>query len=225
MPANIISVFNQKGGSGKTTTSIHIAGTLGLRGAKVLIVDMDEQNTATRWVGQADDEHPFPAAIMNLAALDGRMHQEVKKQINSYDFIVIDCPPAVHSQAPMSALLIADFAIIPVVPSPADLWATVMAKELANKTRGLNETLVVRVLANAVQRRTSLAKDAIEVLAEDKDIPIMRAMIGARSAFRECQAIGATVHRVPGAKEAVSEVEEMVSEILDIMKIGEKTWR
>lgn len=217
MSAKIITVFNQKGGAGKTTVSVHLAGTLGLRGAKILIVDMDEQNTATRWVGQADEEHPFPAAIMNLAALDGSMHKEVKKQIDRYDFIVIDCPPAVHSQAPMSALLISDLGIIPVVPSPADLWATVMAKELANKTRGLNDTLHVRVLANAVQRRTSLARDAIEILGEDEDIPLMRSMIGARSAFRECQAIGATVHRVPGAKEAIAEVEAMADEALAII--------
>lgn len=217
MSAKIITVFNQKGGAGKTTVSVHLAGTLGLRGAKILIVDMDEQNTATRWVGQADEEHPFPAAIMNLAALDGSMHKEVKKQIDRYDFIVIDCPPAVHSQAPMSALLISDLGIIPVVPSPADLWATVMAKELANKTRGLNDTLHVRVLVNAVQRRTSLARDAIEILGEDEDIPLMRSMIGARSAFRECQAIGATVHRVPGAKEAIAEVEAMVDEALAII--------
>ena len=217
MSAKIITVFNQKGGAGKTTVSVHLAGTLGLRGAKILIVDMDEQNTATRWVGQADEEHPFPAAIMNLAALDGSMHKEVKKQIDRYDFIVIDCPPAVHSQAPMSALLISDLGIIPVVPSPGDLWAAVMAKELANKTRGLNDTLHVRVLANAVQRRTSLARDAIEILGEDEDIPLMRSMIGARSAFRECQAIGATVHRVPGAKEAIAEVEAMADEALAII--------
>lgn len=217
MSAKIITVFNQKGGAGKTTVSVHLAGALGLRGARALIVDMDEQNTATRWVGQADEEHPFPAAIMNLAALDGSMHREVKKQIDRYDFIVIDCPPAVHSQAPMSALLISDLGIIPVVPSPADLWATVMAKELANKTRGLNDTLHVRVLANAVQRRTSLARDAIEILGEDDDIPLMKSMIGARSAFRECQAIGATVHRVPGAKEAIAEVEAMVDEALAII--------
>ncbi len=217
MSAKIITVFNQKGGAGKTTVSVHLAGTLGLRGAKILIVDMDEQNTATRWVGQADEEHPFPAAIMNLAALDGSMHKEVKKQIDRYDFIVIDCPPAVHSQAPMSALLISDLGIIPVVPSPGDLWAAVMAKELANKTRGLNDTLHVRVLVNAVQRRTSLARDAIEILGEDEDIPLMRSMIGARSAFRECQAIGATVHRVPGAKEAIAEVEAMVDEALAII--------
>jgi len=217
MSAKIITVFNQKGGAGKTTVSVHLAGTLGLRGAKILIVDMDEQNTATRWVGQADEEHPFPAAIMNLAALDGSMHKEVKKQIDRYDFIVIDCPPAVHSQAPMSALLISDLGIIPVVPSPGDLWAAVMAKELANKTRGLNDTLHVRVLVNAVQRRTSLARDAIEILGEDEDIPLMRSMIGARSAFRECQAIGATVHRVPGAKEAIAEVEAMADEALAII--------
>jgi chromosome partitioning protein len=73
------------------------------------------------------------------------------------------------------------------------------------------------VLANSVQRRTSLARDAIEILGEDEEIPLMKSMIGARSSFRECQAIGATVHRVPGAKEAIAEVEAMVDEALAII--------
>ncbi|MFX6035817.1 ParA family protein, partial [Acinetobacter baumannii] len=69
--AKIITVFNQKGGCGKTTVSMHIAGTLGLRGARSLLVDMDEQGTATRWAAQASDERPFPASVIGLAPSGG----------------------------------------------------------------------------------------------------------------------------------------------------------
>jgi chromosome partitioning protein len=69
-----------------------------------------------------------------------------------------------------------------------------------------------------VQRRVSLAKQAIEILGDDGDIPLMDSMIGSRSAFRECQAIGATVHGVSGAREAVSEVDILIDEVLQLLQ-------
>ncbi|MDP1069361.1 ATPase, partial [Klebsiella pneumoniae] len=81
-------------------------------------------------------------------------------------YIVVDCPPAVHSPSSSSALLISDIALIPVVPSPPDLWAAVAAKALAQQAQVTNETLRIRVLANMVQRRVSLAKQAIEILGD-----------------------------------------------------------
>ncbi len=142
---------------------MHLAGTLGLRGARSMLVDMDEQGTATRWAAQATDERPFPASVIGPAPSGGAMHREVRKFIHDYDYILVDCPPAVHSAAPSSALLISDLAIIPVVPSPPDLWAAVAAKTLAQHI-GQNETLQIRVMANMVQRRVSIARQAIEIL-------------------------------------------------------------
>ena len=60
-----------------------------------------------------------------------------------------------------------------------------------------------RVMANMVQRLVSIARQAIEILGDDGDVPLLNSMIGSRSAFRECQAIGCTVHGVPGAREAI----------------------
>lgn len=92
MSAKIVTVFNQKGGCGKTTVSMHIAGTLGVRGCKTLLVDMDEQGTATRWAAQAPEEKPFPASVIGLAPSGGAMHREVRKFMADYDYIVVDCP-------------------------------------------------------------------------------------------------------------------------------------
>ena len=183
-----------------------------------MLVDMDEQGTATRWAAQATDERPFPASVIGLAPSGGAMHREVRKFVHDYDYILVDCPPAVHSAAPSSALLISDLAIIPVVPSPPDLWAAVAAKTLAQHAQVQNETLQIRVMANMVQRRVSIARQAIEILGDDGDVPLLNSMVGSRSAFRECQAIGCTVHGVPGAREAIQEVDMMVDEILSLIE-------
>jgi chromosome partitioning protein len=217
MVAKVITVFNQKGGCGKTTVSMQVAGTLGLRGNRVLVIDMDEQGTATRWASQATDEAPFPATLSNLAMMGGKMHREVRNQIENYDYIVIDCPPAVHSPSPSSAMLVADIALIPIVPAPADMWAVVAAKQLAAQAQVTNEQLKTRLVPNMVQKNTTLARDTIDVLAEDEEVPLLRAWLGSRSAYRECQLMGGTVHRVPRAKDAVNEVDALVDEVLQLI--------
>jgi chromosome partitioning protein len=78
MPAKIITVFNQKGGAGKTTVSCNLAGALGLRAKKTLLVDLDPQATASISVGNAPDERPFPASLANLSSVK-KPEREIRK--------------------------------------------------------------------------------------------------------------------------------------------------
>lgn len=219
MTAKVVTVFNQKGGCGKTTLAMHLAGAMGLRGYSALVIDMDPQGTASRWASAASEEHPFPASVVSLAPMEGKMHREVKNLIDKYDAIFIDCPPAMNSAAPTSAMLISDLALIPVVPSPGDIWAAEAAKRLAESASATNESLVARVVPNMVQKITSLARDLMEVLAEDEDFPMTSGFLGSRAAFRECQIVGTTVHRVPRAQAAVAEVEALTDEVLKLLKL------
>ncbi len=219
MTAKVVTVFNQKGGCGKTTVTIQLAGTIAMRGYQTLVVDMDEQSTATRWASQAADDEPFPAATMNLAAMGGKVHREIRNHLDNYDFIFIDCPPAALSPAPSSAMLISDLAIIPIVPAPADMWASVAAKKLALTAQATNEQLQIRMLPNMVQKNTNLAKDTLEVLGEDEEIPLMKNWIGSRSAFRECQLTGSTVHRMGKSSPATKEVDKLADEVLQILGV------
>lgn len=219
MTAKVIAVFNQKGGCGKTTIAMSLAGSFGLRGYTTLVVDMDPQGTASRWSSAAPEERPFPASVMSLAPMEGKMHREVKNHIEKYDAIFIDCPPAMNSASPTSAMLVSDLALIPVVPSPADIWAAESAKKLAESAQANNEDLLARVVANMVQRSTSLAKEMMELLEEDADFPLMNSSLGSRAAFREAQILGSTVHQVPRATAAISEVEAMTDEVLGLLKL------
>lgn len=124
------------------------------------------------------------------------------------------------SAAPTSAMLVSDLALIPVVPSPADIWAAESAKKLAEAAQATNESLLARVVANMVQKSTSLARDLIELLEEDNDFPLLKSSLGSRAAFREAQIIGSTVHLVPRAKAAIDEVEAMASEVLTLLKLA-----
>ncbi|NMQ21148.1 ParA family protein [Candidatus Competibacter phosphatis] len=218
MPAKIVVIANQKGGCGKTTIAMQVGGTLGRAGNRVLIVDADPQGTATRWAASAADESSFPAHVAGLAAAGGKVHREIKKYLDSYDYILVDCPPAVDSPVPQSALLIADVALVPIIPSPADLWAATGTRGLIERAGDINTALQARMVVNMLQSNTSMSKEVLEVL-EDFGIPLTLAKLHLRTAYRQAAVFGGTVHDLGReAAKAVQEVEALAHEILSLFK-------
>ena len=218
--ARIIALVNQKGGPGKTTIAMHLAGTLARRSFKVLVVDADPQGTATRWASSAPDDAEFPAGIARLGGGDVKLHREVKKFLTDYDFIVIDCPPSADSPVSQSALLIADLCLVPIIPSPPDLWAGVAIRKVIEAASSVNRQLQARLLINQRKPNTRLATKTLELLPEYL-IPLCVTQIGDREAYRHAAAYGKTVHDLgPKAAAAVREVEALTSEILSVMQLG-----
>ncbi len=114
---HVIAVLNQKGGSGKTTIATHIARALQLEGVDILLVDSDPQGSARDWAA-AHDEQPVPVVGIDRPIIDKSL-----KSIGRKDYIVIDGAPQIEALA-VSAIKAADFVLIPVQPSPYDVWAT-----------------------------------------------------------------------------------------------------
>lgn len=108
---------------------MQVVGSLGRREFKVLVVDADPQGTCTRWAASADDSHPFPATVVGLSAAQGKLHLEVKRLMDDYEYIVIDGPHASDSPVAQSALMIDDLALVRIIPSRLDLCASVGIKE------------------------------------------------------------------------------------------------
>ena len=217
MPAKIIAVANQKGGSGKTTVSMQLAGTIARRGNKVLVVDADPQGTATRWAASAEDEHPFPASVVGLSAASAKVHREVKKFIDDYNYIIIDCPPAADSPVPQSALLIADLVLVPLIPSPLDMWAAVGIRQVIANVSDLNEGLKSRLVLNQCQPNTTLTQETLEVLPEF-GIELAKAQLRHRQVYRQSAVFGQTVHDFGGkASAAIEEMESLTSEVFEIL--------
>ena len=218
MAAKVVAVVNQKGGSGKTTLTMQLAGTLAKRGVKVLVVDADSQGTAIRWSSSAPDDRPFPAAVVGLSAASSNVHREVAKFTDDYALIMIDCPPAVESLVPQSALLIADLALVPIIPSPPDLWAAVGIRQLIETLNTINEGLQARLVINNLEPRTSLAKDALEILPEF-GIPLVETILHHRTAYRQSAAFGGIVHYLGSkATPAIREIEALADEVLTILE-------
>ena len=113
----VLSWLNQKGGVGKTTLSIHVATALA-RAGTVLLVDADPQGSALDWQEQRAADGAFP--VIGLATT--RLHREIPVIGRHYDWVVIDGPPRANDLA-KSAIAASDIVLIPVQPSPFDVWA------------------------------------------------------------------------------------------------------
>lgn len=217
MTALICAVLNQKGGSSKTTTVMSVSGELGgSRGKRVLVVDGDAQESAVAWARTAPDDRPFPATVVSLASYGEKMHREIQRQIENYDFILIDCPPSVEAITAQSALLIADLVIVPVPPAAADAWSARTTLAMVERIRVINSRLKVVLLATKVQR-TSLARAVLDELA-NFNFPLMRTRMAHRTAYQEAILAGSTVAALGrGARAAAIEVSALVDEILEVL--------
>lgn len=224
----IVTVFNQKGGASKTTCSINLAGGAARRGLKTLYVDMDPQGTGMIWISQADETSPFPSKAVNLSHLKGKLAPEIKKYVGEMDLIIIDCPPAMESDAPAAALLISDLAIIPVQMSFPDVWSTAQAKLLIEKSMMYNPDLKPRFLATMTEdndnpktkdRRTAVEKSCAAAMEEDDVVPMLNTRMRRRNAYRESPAYGQSVHVLARQKAAVAEVEAILEEVLEILGV------
>jgi chromosome partitioning protein len=220
MVASIITVFNQKGGAGKTTLSMQLAGALARRNHKVLVVDSDPQGTATRWSASAPQDKTFPAAVNGLSAAGAMVHREVRKFVDDYRFIIIDCPPALESAVPESALLISDIALVPIKALPAELWASVAIRTLIERQQGINDSLQARLVICDLEERTRLARSIMERL-EEFDIPLMKTRMHHRIAYPESMIMGCTVHDLgAAAKPAIEEMEALTDEVIQVLGQG-----
>ncbi len=222
MTARIISLVNQKGGAGKSTVAMSLAGNLARRGLKVLVVDGDPQGTAMAWSAAAPEEKPFPAAVVSLAAAGAKIAQQIRPHVGSFDRIIIDCPPSVDSPVAASALLLADIALIPVPPSPADLWATKGAVRLLEQAQALNPDLRGFVLPNRVQRTALNAE--IRGLLSEIGLPVTRSWLALRTAYQEASARGCAVADLGSvAKAAAAEIDALATEVEELLAVEEST--
>lgn len=215
MTAKIVAVFNQKGGCAKTMSTMQIGGALGRRGYRVLVVDMDRQNTGLTWSSMADPNEPFPATVISLAPLKEKMVSEVGKMVENYDLVLIDCPPAIESPIPWAALLIADIAIMPVIPVMDNIWASAEAKALAVRAQQENPALRLFFLPSAMRRGNLFTVCLEKLVADNPEVPLLTGLTQ-RNAFPESQAYGSTVHLVKNA-EAIKELDALATEVEGIL--------
>jgi chromosome partitioning protein len=206
----IIGVLNQKGGVGKTTVSVNLAATFAKQGRRVLLVDADPQGSALGWSSLREIEPLFPVIGMAKATL----HRELPELAKDYDIVVIDGAPRVNELA-RAAMLASDLVLIPVQPSPYDVWASAETVRLVREAQQFRGRIKAAFVINRRIANTAIGRDAAGALAQFEDIPVLRTALGQRVVFAESAARGLSVMEVAPASEAAQELANLAGLIIE----------
>ncbi|MGZ8249740.1 MAG: ParA family partition ATPase [Methylomagnum sp.] len=208
----IIALLNQKGGVGKTTLAVHIAQALARLGNRVLLVDADPQGSALDWSANRPDNPLFPVVGLPKPNL----HRELPAIADGKDYILIDGPPRVNELA-RAAIMASDVVLIPVQPSPYDVWAAKEIVDLLSEASTFKENIKSAFVINRKIVNTAIGRDVGEALAS-YSVPVLKTTIGQRVAFAESAAQGLTVFDTDSTSPATREIESLVAEILELGK-------
>lgn len=202
----IISVLNQKGGSGKTTLAIHLATAHARDGAKVLLVDADPQSSALEWSALRESA-AFPVLGLSKPVL----HREMPAVAAGYDWVIIDGPPQV-ADVTRSAMMASDVVVIPVQPSPLDVWGTRPVVALLAEARAVKPGIKSAFAVMRKVSNTAIGRDVAEALATYQ-MRVLSASLSQRVAFAESIARGLTVFDVNPSGRASAEVAALANEV------------
>jgi chromosome partitioning protein len=229
--ATVIAVANQKGGCGKTTTCMNLAGGLAQAGYRVLVVDADPQLSATAWRSSREDSAlPFEVVSITSPVL----HKDVPRLAarSEYEVVLIDCPPggARSSETAFradditrSAMLAADVVLLPVQPTPMDYRASAtmlpLLKDIAFYKPGIR---VLLLISRKPPGNTRLGKEArsaaVQFFSVDGlGVRILETEICNRQAFAEAPGSGMTILDYDPKSAAADEVRQLTREVIECL--------
>lgn len=211
--AKVITIAQQKGGAGKTTIAAHLAVALKQRGFRVAAIDIDPQGSLTQWHKIREERFGEGYTGLTFAALSGwRVGSEVARIRRNHDAIIIDSPPHTETDA-RTAIRYADLIVIPVQPSPTDLWATKATVELAKA-----EKIPYMVVLNRVAPHSKLA----EIIAKELDATHLASeYLGNRVMFASSLLEGRCVTETAPKSTAAEDIKQLAAEVMKAAGLDE----
>jgi chromosome partitioning protein len=207
MAARIITIAQQKGGAGKTTLAAQLAVVWARQGRRVALLDIDPQASLSAWVGLRRSRLGETALGFAFEAVSGwRATDWVETQARDADIVIVDSPPHAEIEARI-ALRAAGLVLVPLQPSPLDLWATGATLRLAR-----DERRAILAVLNRVPARSSLTETVAADLARD-GVPLAAARLGNRIAFAQAMAQGSGVAETAPGSAAAGEIAALAKEI------------
>ncbi|HEU5047815.1 MAG TPA: ParA family partition ATPase [Rickettsiales bacterium] len=210
MESKVITIAQQKGGAGKTTVAIHLAVAWKQRGFRVAVIDIDPQGSLTQWHKIREKCFGEGYTGLTFSTVSGwRVGSEIARLKRNHDIILIDSPPHTETEA-RTAIRNADFIIVPVQPSPTDLWATKATLEIAK-----SENVPVRVVLNRISASSKLAQTIAAELPN-----LAKSHLGNRVLFAASIMEGRSATEVGPSTPAALEVKALAEEITKLAKLG-----
>ncbi len=204
-PGKVITVAQQKGGAGKTTLVVQLAAAFMAQGKSVATVDIDPQGSLTQWSTMRSQNLRDKNMLLHSPVTGWRMQTEVERLARDNDIVLIDSPPHTETEAKIS-IRAADLVLIPVQPSPVDVWATKPTLNIC-----AHEKVPVLLVLNRVPSRSQLATEMADKLSE-YGAQIAVTQLGNRTRYAESISKGLGV--VEMAKSSASqEIQDLVAEI------------
>ena len=206
----VITIAQQKGGAGKTTLAAHLAVALSQKGNKVAVVDIDPQGSLTDWHKEREKRFGEDFTGLHFSTLSGwRVGSEITRLKSEVDYVIVDSPPHTQTEA-KTAIREADLVLIPVQPSPADVWATEATVSLAAR-----EGVPAFLILNRVTHQSVLAKKFAKKLKN-----LLNTQLGNRVAFAASLMEGRTVTETAPKSPAADEIKQFTAEVQKLLDLA-----
>jgi len=208
MAGFVITIAQQKGGAGKTTLAAHLALAWAALGHRVAVIDIDPQASLSAWFDLRRKRLGGAAPAIEAASITGwRVAAEVERQARGHDVVLVDSPPHAATEARI-AVRAASLVLVPVQPSPMDLWATRATLELAR-----TERVPALLVLNRVPPRANLTEAMLaEFLA--LGVPLAQSQIGNRVGLASSLAEGKGILEAAPGSRAAEEVGALALEVM-----------
>jgi chromosome partitioning protein len=207
----VITIAQQKGGAGKTTLVAQLGAALAAGGVKVALLDIDPQKSLTAWHARRKDRLAAAAAGIDLEESAGwKLSSALDRLKRSHAWVLVDSPPHAETEA-RQAVRAADLVLVPLQPSPLDLWATQPTLDLAAA-----EKRVARLVLNRLPPRGKLL-DSIRAEVAKGSTAALDAALGNRSAFAHSMGAGLGVTEYEPRGQAADELRALAAEIARLL--------